>query len=515
MDETVRKLKSAYDAVAYGSGVYLQTHPDLLAVAAALRGISSENVERCRVLELGCASGGNLIPMAEQLPESRFLGIDLSERQIETGLSIVRELGLTNIELRCQDIMEFPADAGQFDYIIAHGVYSWVPPHVQQKVLAIFRTHLAPRGIGFVSYNTYPGWRQKEIVREMMLYHARDAADPVEQIARGREIVQFVAEHTQGPEYYREFMRQSQLLLAGKSDQFLLHDNMEAVNEPRYFRRFVEEVNASGLAYVGESGAGQDVWLKLSAPVRERIAKASANRLEREQYIDFLIVRTFRNSVLCLAEAVAEAASPASGQMRDLFVAGNPPDVPAGTNAQGRPNFKFGTGDCQFIVSDPRLIAVLRHLRRAWPAPVPFAELLSAFSDQEADPDPKRPAQALELEIAAYYGVGLIELWSRPSSVISLTPGVYPRATRFARWQAAHNLPVSSLRHSPAVLDDAFRQLIPLLDGTRDRKALAAEILRRSDAGTGAAWPHKTPIELEQLIESALNLLAGSRLLLK
>jgi SAM-dependent methyltransferase/methyltransferase-like protein len=516
MDETVEKLKSAYNAVAYDHGVYRQSHPDRLAVAAALRGITAVNVECCRVLEIGCGSGGNLIPMVEQLPGSGFLGIDLSERQIETGLNIVHELELPNIELRCQDIMEFPGDAGQFDYIIAHGVYSWVPRSVQQKLLAICRAHLAPRGIAFISYNTYPGWRLKEVAREMMLYHARQAGDAAECAARGRQIVQFVSEQTPDSGSYRNVMRDNQKGIAGGSDRYLLHDEMEVVNDPRYFWHFMEEANAHGLAYVGESSADPDPWVKISAPVREMIGKMSADWLEQEQYLDFLVNRTFRSSVLCLAETAAANASPAWNRVRDVYIAGNAPEFSAGTNAQGRASFKFGTGDYQVVLSDPRSIAVMRHLHRAWPSPVPFAELLSAYVNQPAeDPIPNNAAEILERVIEAYHSWGLVELWSRPSSVISPTPGIFPRTTRYARWQAAHSRVVTSLRHSAFNLDGALGQLIPLLDGTRDRKALAAEILGQSDSGIVPSWPHKNRMEFDELLDGILKQLASSRLILK
>jgi len=516
MDQITKKLQSAYDAVAYESGVYRQSHPRQIAVVGLLAGLAPANVESCRILEIGCASGSNLLPMAEQLPASRFLGIDLSQRQIETGSNIVRELKLTNIELRCQDIMDFPVDAGQFDYIIAHGIYSWVPPAVQQKLLEICRAHLATQGLALISYNTYPGWRVKEIAREMMLYHARNAADAAQSIARGREIVQFVSEHATDTGYYRDAMRHNHQRTLEGSDQYILHDHMETVNEPRYFWRFMEEAHTHGLAYVAESGADADPWVRISKPVREEIAKMSADRLEREQYLDFLVNRTFRSSVLCLTEAADVTKSPSPNHIRRLQVAGNPPEVDDGKNAQGLPRFKFGEGNYQVVLSDPRSIAVLRHLRRAWPASVPFAELVTAYINQSAiDPGQNKAVEALERLVEAYYGLGIVELWTGPCNRISPTPGIYPRATRYARWQAVHNVPVISLRHSAANLDDAFRQLLPLLDGTHDRKALAAEILRRSQTDGGTAWPNKTPKELDQLIESALKLMAGSSLLLK
>jgi len=120
--------QASYDQTPYPNLSYSQSHPDRLATVATLLGMSPAAVERCRVLELGCAGGGNLIPMAYGLPESQFVGIDISARQIAEGQSVVAALGLKNITFKQMDIMEIGADLGQFDYIIAHGVYSWVPP---------------------------------------------------------------------------------------------------------------------------------------------------------------------------------------------------------------------------------------------------------------------------------------------------------------------------------------------------------------------------------------------------
>jgi SAM-dependent methyltransferase len=516
MDETVKKLKSAYDAFAYTPGAYHRTHPEQIAVAAALRGIPAPNVECCRVLEIGCATGSNLIPMAEQLPGSQLLGIDLSERQIETGSNIVRELELTNIELRCQDIMEFPDNAGQFDYIIAHGVYSWVPRVVQEKLFAICRAHLAPRGMALISYNVYPGWRQNEVIREMMLYRARKATDPAQSVALGRQIVQFVAEHTPDSTYFRDAIRDKQKHLSNVPDHYLFHDHLEPVNDPRYFWQFVGEAKAHGLAYVGDCSAAQDPWVIISAQAREMIAKMSGDRLEHEQYLDFLVNRAFRGSVLCREEAALEAASPAPNRVRDVHVTGCPQDVPAGTDKRGRPIFRFGNGDNQIALSNPPGIAVLRHLRRVWPSAVPFTELLTAYVNQGgADPAANNTIEAVEQLLDMCHGCGLVELWSRPTSDLSPTPGDYPRASRYARWQAANNIGLTSLRHTPVNLDEPARHLLLLLDGTRNRKMLADEIVRRSEAGTGPAWSHKNREELEDMVDAVLKFLANSRLILK
>src|SRR5262245_22544912 len=121
---------TSYDELPYSSRAFPYTHPDRLAVWAVLLGMTPRPVGSCRVLELGCGMGANLMPMAEQLPGSQFLGIDLSTRQIAAGKQIAAELGLTNIDFQALDILELGPSLGEFDYIICHGVYSWVPEPV-------------------------------------------------------------------------------------------------------------------------------------------------------------------------------------------------------------------------------------------------------------------------------------------------------------------------------------------------------------------------------------------------
>src|SRR5262245_8757143 len=163
-------VQTSYDVVPYESNVFSQSHPDRLATIATLLGMRPAPVTDCRVLELGCASGGNVIPMAVSLPGSRFVGIDLSSRQIEMGRRTVESLALTNLDLKQFDIRNLTKDVGQFDYIICHGVFSWVPREVQDKILEVCAQNLSPRGVAYVSYNTYPGWHMRGLIRDMMLY---------------------------------------------------------------------------------------------------------------------------------------------------------------------------------------------------------------------------------------------------------------------------------------------------------------------------------------------------------
>ncbi len=235
--------------------------------------------------------------------------------------------------------------------------------------------------------------------------------------------------------------------------------------------------------------------------------------------MDFLTNRMFRRSILCRAEAALGTPQAAANQIRKLYVASNPTETPAGANAAGQPLTQFGTEHNQVQLSDARPIAAMRHLRGAWPSAVPFSDLATAVLVQAPanHTDPERNAEALAHMIETCYSLGIVELWSRPTDYISPTAGQYPRATRWARWQAAHLPTVTSLRHLPIKTDDVLRGMLPLVDGTRDRKALVAQCVRRNDAADPAKaespLANRDPQSIEQLIDVILQRMASVSLL--
>ena len=184
----------SYEQLPYESGPQYPTHPNCLATVATLMGMQPPDVGHARVLELGCGNGGNLIPMAATLPDSRFLGIDLSPRHISQGVTWIRMAGLDNIELRAANLLDLSGELGQFDYIICHGVYSWVPAPVREKILCICRDQLTSQGVAYISYNTYPGWHFRGIAKDMLHFHTRHLEDPEQRLAEARGLLNFLVQ---------------------------------------------------------------------------------------------------------------------------------------------------------------------------------------------------------------------------------------------------------------------------------------------------------------------------------
>ena len=182
---------TSYDAVPYDSNPYPQSQPEQLAAIAKLFGLAPKLPSQARVLELGCATGGNIIPLAARYPNGVFLGLDLSEKQVSAGREVIKALGLRNIELRHGDITAISKGKQAFDYIICHGVYSWVPQAVQQAILRVCGENLADQGVAYISYNVYPGWKMREVVRDAMLYHTRNVTDPKQKLEQARAMLNF------------------------------------------------------------------------------------------------------------------------------------------------------------------------------------------------------------------------------------------------------------------------------------------------------------------------------------
>src|SRR5438105_10191849 len=197
----------SYDTVPYPSKFFLQTHPDRLATAATLYGMRPPDIETCRVLELGCGNGSNLISQAFGLPNARFVGVDLSRKHIDQANESAAELNLSNIEFRQMDVMEMTIDDfGPFDYITAHGLVSWIPEPVRERVPALMKELMTPNAVGYISYNAYPGAYSREMVRSIMRFHTGEIDQPNEKVEKAISFLDMLAANSTEREVYQRIL---------------------------------------------------------------------------------------------------------------------------------------------------------------------------------------------------------------------------------------------------------------------------------------------------------------------
>ncbi len=294
------RVQTSYDQVPYPSHPYSASHPDRMFSMARVFGVNATPPENARVLELGCAAGGNLIPIAVQLPKAKLVGVDLSAKQIGEGQEAIAALKLKNIDLRQGDLGNLPKDLGKFDYIICHGVFSWVSPALQQKILQICGDLLTPNGIAYISYNTLPGWHMRSMIRGMMLKHSGAITDPAVKIGQARALLQFLTESTASEQTpFARFLRDEAELLSKQSDQYLFHEHLEEQNNPMYFQDFMSLAYTSGLQFLGESSLAS-MWIgNLPPKAVQTLEQLTQDVVLRGQYADFVRNRTFRQTLLC------------------------------------------------------------------------------------------------------------------------------------------------------------------------------------------------------------------------
>src|SRR3569623_2407006 len=227
-----------YDLLPYQSKAFAQSQPSRLGGIARLFGLESAPLDGARVLELGCASGGNIIPLAMRYPGASFIGVDLARTQVAAGRARIARLGLGNIEIRCQSFSEIGDELGSFDYIICHGVYSWVPPAVQDAIFRIVGARLSPVGIACISYNVLPGWRMLQPLRDAFMLQIPDDVDSLARVARARELLTFLSEATPDKGPYGDMLRSWAARLSGLPADYIAHEFLEEMNNPSTVRAF-------------------------------------------------------------------------------------------------------------------------------------------------------------------------------------------------------------------------------------------------------------------------------------
>ncbi len=472
-----------YDNVVYPSAVFAQTHPDRLATLAKLFGMTPAPVERCRVLELGCGDGSNLIAMAYALPGSEFVGVDLAQRPIQKGQAAVADLGLKNIVLYALDVLDFPQALGHFDFIIAHGLYSWVPAVVRDKILAICGERLNPCGVAYISYNAYPGNHQRDLVRRMMQYHAGHFPDPEQQIRQARGLLKFLAESKAEPDVYRMTLKQELERVVKYPDAAFFHDDLSPVNHSVYFHEFAQHAAQNGLQYLAESDVLDrrpgDYPPHVAATLREL---DSGDVIAREQYEDFLRCRAFRQTLLCRREVNLDRTWKAAC-VQELYVAGEVrPAAPNPDPGSNLPQLFLGPKGAEIESGRPIVKTAFLHLGEVWPRYLHFSELLTrvrrhlGHDDGAPSHGVENDAEELATAILQAYEAGFIELHAhKPGFVTEVSER--PTASALARRQLREGDVVPTLRHNVFKIDGALgRQLVLLLDGSRDRAALLKEL---------------------------------------
>lgn len=485
---------NVYDEVAYPGRSISYTHPDRLAVIGTLLGMKPMPVEQCRVLELGCGDGGNLLPMAEMLPGSEFTGFDYTARHVEAASEGVAALGLANIRFEQRDIRDISPADGMFDYIICHGVYSWVPRDVRDAVLRVCNENLAPQGIAYVSFNVLPGWYYRQPIRDLMRFRTRRMTDARERVQAAHEFAAFAARalpadsspHGFIINQYVDDVRAGLDAEADARASFSLHDELAEVNDPCYFVDFIDHAGRHGLRFLA------DVDMQVSLPdrfpswVNEELERVAESVEEMEQYRDMLTNRVFRRVLLCHQEVDLDRSLSLGLDTLGRFYFRTEAKLAEGASVEGDGAAEFvGPEQGKVALGHPPSKAAMAYLAEQFPRAVPFRELVEvALTRAGAEPSAQSVGPLVaDLMHTFTYSDRLLSLHLLPfpgATVVSERP----LATKASRWEASRGLRfVTNAAHMLAAADPVDRYLLPLLDGTHTRADLLAALRDLAERG--------------------------------
>ena len=499
---------NTYDTVLYPGFALEQAHPDRLATLATLFGMVPADLTRCRILELGCGDGLHLIATALGLPEAECVGLDLAATGLHRGQDMVRALGLTNVTLRHMDLTEVGWEMGQFDFILAHGIYSWVPPEVRDKLLAICQQNLTANGVAYVSYNAYPGGHFRDLVRGMMCYHTSEFTDPTQRVEQARALLRFLIEAEQEPSLYQGILQHEWERISAFRDSSLYHDDLGAYNTPVYFYQFMEHAARHGLQYLAEANFVEMQTGRLPPQVVEVLNQMADSRVAREQYLDFLTCRHFRQTLLCHADrALDYHLQPAQMACFHIVLPVRPETASVDLKARDMATF-VGRNNATLKTDQPLLKAAMLALSETWPQAMSFRTLLTtaraACDATQGEAGLAEDVQILSDMLLRAYAGGLIELHVYPPQFV-MQPGERPLASPLARLQSREGTRVTTLHHHNMTIDDPLgRHFLQLLDGTRDRAALLDALTAFVVSGGADVATHDQPVNDPQAVRQHL-----------
>jgi SAM-dependent methyltransferase len=450
----------SYAALPYDARPITQAHPDRLGVILRMFGVRPAAAAHSRILDLGCADGSHLLALALEYPDSQCVGIDSSLEQIEQGKRAAAELGVKNLSLCVADLGD--RIEGQFDYVTAHGVYSWVDAPARERLLATLRSCLAPTGVGYLSYEALPGAYPRLAARDLLMPYVAELGS-AGMGNRFRSIARALADGVRADHPFSAALRAELLRASQASDSAVAHDWCSDVHQAVYFRDFAEQLARHELSFVTDTPLLRSGASDLSDAGRRVLSELSRNRVERQQVIDILADNSYHESLVVHASAQLRSEPDFATELETAWFSvllGLQQDTSGALQIRNHRGW-------QTTVTAPALKAAVTELANASPG----ARTLAALSKDLDESSRQRLAQGLFELFAA----GFIDLRRDPPRC-ALRPGERPQVSPLCRWQSSHSARLTDLCHYPVkIQEERARRLLGLLDGTRDRAALSAD----------------------------------------
>lgn len=467
-------IKQQYETFPYDSFPFAQTHPVHLATRARLHGLTPADPRKCRYLEIGCSNARNLIDIACGFPESEFVGIDLAENAIAEGQKVVDRLGLKNVQLIAGDLTHYPLDDAPFDYMVSHGLYSWIPTPVREYLWLMHQKLLAPQGIMYLSYNVYPGCYLRRMLREMMLFHVHQYESPREKVGQASAFLRFLNDALASQkDVGLDARKEIDELLHHRRDSSIYHDDLSPINEPMYFHQVVAKANQFQLQFLSEATFLDSTSIYFPEPIQQHLQNIeTTSYLMKEQYLDFLKLRRFRSSLFC-RHGIKIDHHIANDRLVTMFFS---------SNARYEGELKWDKETALRIVSPNSATISLNHplskaamysMMQTFPRYWSVAELRTHAEELLKNQGVlAEDEQELHRTLQTCYEVGLLDAKCIKPNVASQLPS-RPKISANMRDQLSRGETVlTNQLHIPVEFDKYMIDFLLLCDGTRTRREL-------------------------------------------
>jgi len=385
-------LPHSFDFATPGSGIPKSTSvrsyfsPAHMRASAWLYGVQGAETSQARILDLGCSDASHLLPYALAFPQAQITGIDLSPEKIEEGRQQSALAGIINIHLYCTDLATLINGLeGEFDYIIIHGIFSYVDNETREALLSFCREHLAKNGIIAIEWLTQPGTGLDHVIQDAIAYHTRNAESEEVRLASARAALTWLS-LGMSKHPAREALQHQIVAAEAMDDEMFSLRYLQSMSNANYLVEFNESLSNAALHYVGDI----QPWTECPEHYVGQVAELNMtvnpdqDKLHIQQYLDFSVYRSSRFSLLsALADGDDIVALPDFARLKDLHWAGS---YRRDKNNKGLIFNRLRSASDESISTDDTItLSILDVLGEAWPMSMCFEQIV--FNTRAPDED--------------------------------------------------------------------------------------------------------------------------------
>jgi len=485
---------TTYDENPYPSFFHPSTNPARIGAVVKAMGLVPPPTANARILDVGCGDGLNAMTIGMAFPGASVEAFDLSTVQIARGLALCEGAGIRNVTLSACGLSDFPDHGSRYDYIIAHGLYSWISEPVAGDLLALIRERLAPGGIAILSHDTPPLGAMKASLIEFLRAYTDGITEPKQRLREARIGLAKLMQAQAAESPYLNFLQMIQSIYGWSDDAFVSHDLLSEDYRCVSPEQLQHECATVGLMLLGDCQMSS-VFEDAANPLwRDVVEQMGPSAVKRAIAADHLGGRMFRTSIIAHSDhppAIDRQGSRLSG----LYFSSNAgADIETDTESGTQRVTYTGENRSKLTAHEPVIIQIIEALRDAFPSELTLDEVAAHLDI---------PINLVEAGLKRALVASVVTAFSEPLSKVSRAPE-RPKISELSRHLALldyEDIPTRRLEIA-TLSDEGARWLVSKMDGFHTAQDLCAMM---------SAY-RKEPIALERIndaIERAyeLNLL--------